>query len=171
MNNLNVEKIDNILNKFLEEFGATAKLDEEFRCQAKVNRVIHYALYVQDYEQEWFDESVARVDSDIVCDPFLSSFFHELGHLMTAYNFTEEDWDNYFDDVVDIEDEVYTDMPLEKLKELNFRYFNLPIERAATEWACKYMRENVNKVSKLWEELKPAILECYFNLGLSSIDF
>lgn len=167
MSNFNVEKIDNILNNFLKEFGASAQLSNEFQCQARKNKIIYYTLYVEEDEHGWFETSLSRIDPDIICDPFLSSFFHELGHIMTANNFTDDDWDNYFDDVYDIEDNIYEGITEEECKELNFRYFDLPMEKAATEWACKYMRENADKVAELWAELKPAIIECYFNFELS----
>ena len=41
------------------------------------------------------------------------------------------------------------------------KYFDLPDEYEATMWAINYMRNNVEKVAKFWNELQAAIMSFY----------
>lgn len=158
-----IEKIDAILNNFLKEFGATAKLGEDFACycQKEKEKVIFYSLYIYEEEHKWFEDNWKTIAPDIVCDPFLSSFFHELGHVVTAKEFSDFEWSEYFVDLANIEATVKPDAKLSDLKEVNELYFQFPIEKRATEWGANYMREHANKVAELWDKLTTAFMEVY----------
>lgn len=48
-------------------------------------------------------------------------------------------------------------------------YFNLPDEKAATEWGIRYITTHEKEIKKLWDKLQPAIFKFYKINGI--VDF
>lgn len=143
--NKELDKITDILNKFLEPFDCTAFPGSDFNYYPGSNS-IEFALAVVDKHADsfiQFAESLHPVHADI----FLWSFMHELGHNETEDEFDEEDDDEYIDAAAAaISDE---------------DYYNIPQEYRATDWAGEYMTEHEDEMIQLWSELAPAIKAFY----------
>lgn len=138
------EKINKILNDFLEPFDCDAVFSGDFCYWTTENR-IGVALFVVDSSAKAFIKNAEERFPDIKADVFLWSFFHELGHHETEDDFEQNEWDYYRDCIErEISDE---------------EYFNLPQEYEATQWAGEYMMENAAVVDELWKKLAPAIQE------------
>ncbi len=74
---------------------------------------------------------------------FIMSILHELGHAMTVGNFSEEQWENEFHLKEEIGDEVIAAIENKDGDEWfyqNQRYFLMPTEKAATDWAIEQYR-------------------------------
>ena len=142
------------INKYLQEF-----LDRnEFDCEVALGRdfaycyeksLITYTLAIADKQGDSFLEFVKNLFPDIKADIFLWSFLHELGHHETL------------DDFEDIIHLVYHKIINSDIAMSDEYYYNLPIERAATEWAGNYMKENFSEVARLWQKVQPVINAIY----------
>lgn len=152
MNRDNIIKLNNILNKFLEDNGieCTADIDTDFNYSYSKS-IAYYALVVPDRISKLFNSFFEVVSYGIEADIFLTSWLHEVGHNETMDLISEEDYQ-------------YSE---ERKKELTssdedcLLYFNLPIEIAATNWAIKFIKENTDAVAALWKEIQPIIMQIY----------
>lgn len=154
-----VNKINNILNDFLEEFDAYAEMGHDFAYIYAKNQ-IEYTLLLDDNSETYFMNNFHKMAPDIDCDPFLVSILHELGHHETL-----DDID-MFEEIYclaekDTITERYVNKDFSSEQELYDAYFNLTDEYEATTWAINYIRENAEKVKELWNKLKPAIDNFY----------
>lgn len=148
-----VAQLDRVLDKFLEEFECTAELGPDFCCYMTSNRIV-YSLVVAEKNSQTFMARVKRLYPDITADEFLWSFLHEVGHIETCDDLTEDEWiysTRIKDDTENITDEIY---------------YELPDEFAATEWAARYMRAHADKVAAFWKEVQQAILDIYSLNGI-----
>ncbi len=160
-----INEIDDILNDFLDNFEATAHFGSDFCCWIDRNE-IEYTVIMPVEETMFFMERFNELAPDIHCDPFLASFFHELGHLCTDHLVEDEDALYCRDISTEIGKELSEGketLTFEERRELNREYFDLPDEKMATEWAIEFMRNNTEVVSKLWEKLHYAIENFYLN--------
>ena len=148
------EAITNILNNFLEDFDCEANFGTDFEYWGG-NNVIFYALATPQQQTDAFLDFAKNLFPHIKADPFIWSFFHELGHNQTEEDFTDEEWAEY----------THTVKHLLPGKD-DMTYFNLPQEYAATYWAGEYMSSHVEEVSALWNKLAPAIQNFYKTMGV-----
>lgn len=157
-----IEEINNILNNFLEPFDCTAEEGEDF-CYWVSKSCINYAFVVPCEKDKWFQEFIYSLNKKINCDIFLLSFFHELGHHETL----DEIEDSILKYCWDIKNELNCKTLI--TKEDSFMYFNLPDEKAATEWGIRYITTHEKEIKKLWDKLQPAIFKFYKINGI--VDF
>jgi len=83
---------------------------------------------------------------------FILSILHELGHAVTVGNFTEEEWETEFHLKEEIGDEVMAaaeDNDYNEWFYQNQRYFLMPTEKAATDWAVEQYK--TNPFIRAWE--------------------
>ena len=148
---IDYNKINSILNNFLEPFDCEAEPDSDFAYYGAHN-LITYSLTVVDSCSDSFLLFAKKLFPNIHADIFLWSFLHELGHHETEDDFDEEDWKNYRYDAVRTTS--------------NEEYYNLPIEYAATVWAGEYIESHEKEIASLWKELQSAIKETYISLEI-----
>lgn len=154
-----VKRIDRIINEFVEQFGLTAGLDKDFGYY-RDGFHIGYSLVATNAEaDEYLTAFCNHLNPDIKADIFLISLFHEIGHHFTQFNFSEADWDKS-DEVKDHIETAYGRYP-KKAAKWNNIYFNLNVEKAATEWGLNYMQTHIDEVNAFWTELQPAIMRFY----------
>ena len=150
------EKLTKILNDFIKPFHTACYYGADFGY-SPILKEISYSLVMADKGTKAFMEHFNTLAPDITCDAFLVSFLHELGHHMTLSAFSEEEMDEYYDDVE------YIRAHLEDGEFSDEEYFNLPIEAAATNWAIDFIRNNASALAKWWTKVQSAILEIYDN--------
>ena len=138
-----LNNITDILNNFLEPFECYAVPASDFAYYIASNRIT-YALAVSDKHEKTFMNFVHDLFPDIKADVFLWGFLHELGHHETEDDFEDDDWKFYYS-------------KLRQKFDNDYDYYNLPIERAATEWAGRYMINHTKEIKSLWNKLVPAI--------------
>jgi hypothetical protein len=136
------EKIQSFLER--EGFDVRVGCDTDFVYEYATSTV-YYALVVSDNSSKWFREYALSKGLKYDCGSFFLSLFHELGHHMTM-------------DLID-DDEYWEGVEKKKgldgsKKEDNFFYFDLPDERAATEWAIDYINNNQEKIQELYNSIK-----------------
>ena len=156
------KQINRIMNNYLRKFGLKAFLDTDFTAYME-NKEIGYALMVTDAADKYFIPFCESIDKDVKADAFLLSIFHEIGHHMTWDEFSDEEIDNGFaaKEIIDkIIDEAEEDDE-ETIARENYNYFNLPEERAATEWGINYIKTHAEEVANFWRKLQPAIMRFF----------
>lgn len=80
-------------------------------------------------------------------DPFILSFFHELGHYETFDIVEDDEYENdYFCKVA-------LDMKETRSREDYFAYYDLNMEWIATAWAVKYIQLHIDDVRTLEREV------------------
>lgn len=135
-----VDKVNALIKDFLAPY-------------ADVNIVCSSDFYYDDESNEigWSFLSNERQDRTFcdffentlhcpICNTFIYSIFHEFGHKMTYNSFSGVDWMVYRLQVDDIE------CISEDKEEREYIYYNLPIERAASEWAVNFITEHLEEI-------------------------
>lgn len=150
MAKLNTSAIDDILNKFLEPFEATAFAGYDFAYFYKKSEIM-YSFVTDARMDKLFMLNAKNLGLKCKIDTFLLAFLHELGHHETLDQIEDQEAD-YSRDVK---------KTLTSTDEDCIIYFNLPDERAATEWAINYIHNHAEELARLWQDLQPAILNFY----------
>ena len=148
-----ITKIKNTLDTWLKEngFDLTTRFEQDFAYYHNEN-VIAFGLLTTERNDECFGNFIEDLGG-YGNYSFLNSFFHELGHHET------------YEDISDREYE-YGQMVkayLADKEELNdydfYTYYNLPIERVATEWGIEYINSHFSEVSELNEKIRNIIVD------------
>lgn len=148
-----ITEIKNILDNWLKDngFDLTTRFEQDFGYYHNEN-VIAFGLLTTEKNEECFGNFVEDLGGYYDLN-FLNSFFHELGHHETYEDINDEDY-NYGQMVKDY---------LANKKELNkydlYTYFNLPIERAATEWGVNYINDHTPEIMKLNTKIREIIVD------------
>ena len=102
----------------------------------------------QDTNVHWKKWLKDNLDFELTNDNiFTMSILHELGHHYTQNMFSEEQWESESAAKDNISDEINDD----NYEDQQMKYFDMPTERAATEWAVQIY--NANKVAmKHWNK-------------------
>lgn len=148
-----ITEIKNILDTWLKEngFDLTTRFEQDFGYYHNEN-VIAFGLLTTERNEVCFANFIDDIGgyNDL---GFLNSFFHELGHHETYDNISDRDYEYgrmvkaYLADKEELDDyDLYT-------------YFNLPIERAATEWGVAYINDHTPEVLELGRKIRDIVVE------------
>ena len=154
------KQINRIMNNYLRKFGLKAFLDTDFAAYME-DKEVGYALMVADASDKYFIPFCESIDKDVKADVFLLSIFHEIGHHMTWDNFSDAQKDKGWAAKEIIEQIIKETDDKEVIARENYNYFNLPEERAATEWGLNYIKTHADEVAGLWRRLQPAIIRFF----------
>lgn len=153
--------IDKVLNEFLAEFGCVTEMGEDFAYYYE-DDVITYTLAVPENGVDYFMENWHNLAPEMTIDPFLASIMHEVAHTQTLHLLTKEESD-YCEKAkkeLGLALELRATLQQEN-KDCYFKYFALPDEKIATDWAIEYIRNHTQKISDFWQKLQAAIMEFY----------
>ena len=150
---LEVEELEAIVEEFIAPIGdIEAELGTDF-YSFPYDNVIQFAIFVKDNSDKYFQNFVdtAFPLAKGLVGTFMWSVLHEVGHIMTDKEVTEEE-ENFSDKVKNILNN------REKLEDLDYYvYFYLADEYKATEWAYHYIMNNLNRVleyeNKIYEKV------------------
>ena len=148
-----LKRINKIINKFTEQFGIKAVLNDDFEAHCG-EMIIGYTFAVNADDGYYFLSDVAMRYPDIEADIFLWSLMHEIGHCMTDSMWTEEELEYFW-----YQKERMTNEEKDYLR--NDWYHATPDEFFATKWAGEYMLRHQKKICKFWNKLQPAIERMY----------
>lgn len=150
-----INKINDIINEFLEPFELTAELGTDFDYSFLEDK-IHYALVVGDTSSNLFLKDAEARFPDVHADVFLWSLLHEIGHSETL--------DDLDDGVEELCMEIKRELNEHQDWSTEIRYtiyFNCPDEKAATDWAGEYLTTHFKEISLFWNKLQKAIKDFY----------
>ena len=158
---IGIEGLNEVLNEFLAEFDLTAEFDTDF-YYAWEDHKVGYSLMVTDFASRTFQAFVQSLCPQIKCDTFLLSFMHEIGHHHTIDDFSDMEYSRELASKQRINNLLAADDLTILGKEMLFNeYFNLDIEKVATEWAIDYMINNQEKIRSFWDKFTDAIAHFY----------
>lgn len=155
-----LDKIEILLNSFLQEYECTVRLESDFAYYSASN-VIAYSFCCSEVGDMLFTEVITHLCPEIHCDIFLWSFLHELGHHETIDDLEDDEITYCFNEKRRIEREQENCKNVKQKIDIARQYFILPDELAATQWAVNYMRAHTEEMRVFWEELKPEIINFY----------
>lgn len=135
------------------------KLDADFYYHTEKEKVF-FSLLVSERSDRCFKTFINRnyqfeVSSDI--ELFVISVLHEIGHHKTifkmpdyVYNFSEDE-----------ENRIHAELKKNDTDEIYSRYFYLPAEIIATDWAMKWVKKHPKKFKALAEEVQSLLNDFY----------
>lgn len=158
MNLKGVKKLDKAITKMVRAY-----ICDDIRCHfntefAVVDENVYYSLFVDERTDNiwraWLKDTYGdRFDDDF--STFVLSFLHEIGHY-----FTMDDFDDALEEkaglVIDFD--VATD---EEIVEKNHTYWELPIEKAATDWAIDFYNDYKEEMKIFYRDLMAIIGDFY----------
>ena len=139
------------LTKIFKKFGISkVKKGENFEYNFE-NNVITFCPTVDSIADRHFTEFIAERFGYKKDYPFALSLLHEVGHSKN----NEEIVDNIYAFCIGEKFKIQkalnktADDDNERIKELDYRYFNLPDEIMATAWAVNYAGKHPKQVKKI----------------------
>lgn len=156
-----VEKLNKAIERSLIEnlnldFDLTCTMSDEFAMYLDEDK-INYRLYEDNLTSETFRGFLNSIGADCKddLDEFVYSLLHEIGHYYTFDNITPiKKWFSY--GVKRIIEKIMKITP--KNKWIYSRYYYLPVEKPASEWAIAVKKEKYNRIKA---EIKQALFDFY----------
>lgn len=144
-----VDQLNHFFTKWLADhnFDAVAELGTDFAVDLTSNTIYYSVVEIADTAERFVNFCKSLEPDLLEVDPFIVSFFHELGHIETEDFWDTKDWEHY-------------DKRLEK-PITDYVYFNLPIEKEATKWGCNYIVNNVEEMVKFVRDYSAMVCDFY----------
>jgi hypothetical protein len=148
-----ITEITNLLDNWLKEngFDLTTRFEQDFGYYHNEN-VVAFGLLTTEKTENCFTTFVEDLGGYRELG-FINSFFHEVGHHETYDDISDRDYEYgrmvkaYLADKEELDEyDLYT-------------YFNLPIERTATEWAVAYINDHTPEVYDLMDKVRDIIYD------------
>lgn len=157
-----IKKLNKAICAAFADFGITGmRLTDDYGYYLN-DGTIDYRLTEGHIEDIWFNEFIKERFGYNVKNTFMISILHEIGHHMTLADIYENNF--VYDFCIKEKKKITKKMKKagkKKAKELEWRYFNLPDEIAATAWAIDYAKKNKKELKKVWENVQAALLDFY----------
>lgn len=160
-----IENLTEILQKFVKKFGCDIEMGAEF-CYHYDDSLIEYSLILPTFSDKVWKEYVLKTFNYKIENIFMFSLLHEIGHHMTYDFYTEKECNTENKYIEKIEKELARSTSNAKDKRLNLEYFNLPMERTATQWAVRYYKKHKIEMNLLWRKFKRELKNFYKINGL-----
>ena len=138
------------LTKMFKKFGIDkVKKGTEFAYVYEDNTIL-YTTDTCEVDEFFSNFLKERFDYDDKY-PFAMSLLHEVGHHVNNDEIVDNIYAFCIGEKYKISKAVekLNDNDLERYKELNFQYFNLPDEIMATAWAVNYAKKHSKKLAKI----------------------
>ena len=93
----------------------------------------------------------------------MMSLLHEVGHAMTLFTFSETEMENAHQ----AKELIKIDLEEEDTDETFSKYFDLDIEKVATEWAVNYYKSNRKKIEDFYLKFEKTLHQAFTELELT----
>lgn len=145
-----VEKANNAIVDFLSQYVPDIEVFCGTSYRYEINEdTIYWSFFTNEASKRQDKYFIKFFEKELNCksmDIVIYSLLHELGHKMTIDQFTELEFDSYLAKVDEIEE-------MDDTEDKNFLYFNLPLERAASEWARDFINTYYEEIQKWFNEV------------------
>lgn len=161
MSGLNEDLLVEMIDNFLEPFGCDSDFDSDFFYDAEEERV-YFSILIAERSERLFKEYILKTFHVNIENAFMISLLHEVGHHYTLNKFSKREIKKAHLEKQKIEQE------LEKSdNDLTYsRYFDINIEKIATEWAVKYYTTHQKKCDDFYKAFSQMLHEEYKRLGV-----
>lgn len=153
-----VKKLDKSVTKLVRAY-----ICDDIRCHfntefAVVDENVYYSLFQSEETDRiwaaWLKDTYGRrYKKDF--STFVLSFLHEIGHY-----FTIDDYDDAFDEKANLVIDFDADSD-EEIVEKNRAYWELPVEKAATDWAIDFYNSHREEMKIFYKDLIAIIGDFY----------
>lgn len=161
------KKLNKAITELVKPFGISkAKLGTEFAYYFN-DEHIEFQMTCDDWTDKVFDEFLLEYFGFVNPYPFVISILHEIGHHVTLEDLTENEI--YLSDWVKerIPERLQKAKDIDDKKQIEFEYFTLPDEIAATTWAIDYFRQNREECDKMYKKACKALCKFYKKNGVT----
>lgn len=167
MNIINTDLLIEKVDSFLSPFGIDSDFDSDFYYDPEEERV-YFSILVTEKADALFKKFILENFNLITPNIFTLSLLHEVGHFYTLNFFTEKQIRNTHKEKVLIEKKLNT-LPInsDEYNEVFCEYFNLNIEKVATEWAVTYYKNNKKRCDDFYEDFLNILQNEYIILELT----
>lgn len=163
MTGLNEDLLVEMVDSFLEPFGCDSDFDSDFFFDPEEDRV-YFSIVLAERADRLYKQYIKQTFHIDINNIFMISLLHEVGHFYTLFTFSDDRikadhaMKNLIEEALSMDDsdETYS------------LYFNLPIEKAATEWAVKYYTANQKRCDDFYKAFLITLQEEYRRLGVTN---
>lgn len=146
-----VKKLDKALTNMVNLY-----ICEDIKCKFStefciVDNKLFYSLFVEEeVDKDWVrwlkDTYGDRYDDDF--STFVLTFLHEVGHYFTLEDYDEEDYHKKVENfVID-----YDTDTREEIVEKRRGYWDLEVEKAATDWAINFYNNHKEEMKNFYKD-------------------
>ena len=160
----NLDRLQKSMTSLLKGFGiSSVELGNEYAYYFISESVTFKLTYT--LVDSWFDEFISKrfnIAIGDLCDSFVLSLLHEVGHHMTGDSIPDDiqtDIDKKKDKYQKWIDKKF--MPKFLCKKIEFEYFTLFDELMATRWAVWYYRNHPKEVKEMKLKAQSALHRFY----------
>ena len=146
------EMLNMLLSNWLRKYGFETSVcgQEESFGYYEISDTIAYTLTMRQTAIDSWERLMEEQDCPIKVNQFYTSFLHELGHAETLHWVSEEERAYCEDREIQLAN-------MADISRADFLYYHLPREIIATQWAMRYMRENIEAIRELVETTAPLL--------------
>ena len=159
---MNEDLIIEMVDDFLKPFGCDSDLDSDFFYSTEEERV-YFSILSSERSDRLFKEYILSHFNYKVSNIFIISLLHEVGHHFTYSFFTRAEkrkaqMEKY---------RISAELAKNDTDEVYSSYFDISIEKVATEWAINYYKENKKRCDDFYFQFQKTLFEEYLKAGLT----
>ena len=161
------KKLNKAITKLVKPFGISkAKLGKEFLYYF-ADEHIEFKMTCGEWVDKVFDEFLQDYFQFTNPYPFVMFVLHEIGHHITFDNLTEAEVQQSIDIKNKLPKKMKKAKTLEDKKQVEYEYFTIPDEIAATTWAVNYFTTHREECDKMYKKACKALCKFYEKNGVT----
>lgn len=157
-----VKKLNKAITSLVHDY-ITDEVDCKFNTNFCVlDDVVYYSLMQDEMTDRIWALWLAQTYGDRYqanFSTFVLSFLHEIGHFYTIDDFDDEEEEiEQKKSLLIVNYDTDTDA---EIAQKNFDYWELPVEKAATDWAINFYNNHIPEMRNFYTKMMNAIVEFY----------
>lgn len=154
------KKVTALVHEYICDEIERCKFTTEFCMGA--DDVLYFSLFEDEMTNNIWYQWLKATYGKRFRDSFsllVLTFLHEVGHFYTI-----EDFDDEYEETARAKVSLAVDLDVDTFEEIvekNFAYWELPIEKAATDWAIDFYNDHEEELKNFYIRLITAIHEFY----------
>ena len=163
-----MKKTNRAISRLVQPFGISKALMGSEYAYHFSDEHIDYAITCDDWTDIAYDAFLKEEFGFENPYPFVISILHEIGHHMTSEDIYDEyDYDEIQEKKTKIENSLKLPNKMTEKVKLEFDYFRLPDEYAATAWAVDYFKTHRAKCDKMYKRTVYVLGKFYKKNGVT----
>ena len=162
LNNLDIDTLVSMVDTFLEPFGLDSDFDTDFFYDPE-DETVFFSLIISERADRLFRKYVHDTFSFNIPNIFMFSLLHEVGHSQTLWTFPKK----ILRDTEEQKRKISKALEKTNSDEFFLKYFDLEVERLATEWAVNYYKTNTKQCEDFYSIFSKELHRQYAEIGLT----
>lgn len=159
---INQELLIDMVDDFLKPFGVDSDFSSDFSYDPEDDRV-YFSLLIGERQERLFRKYVQEKFNYTIPNIFMLTLLHEVGHAYTFFSFSKDE----IRTARRAKEHLEKELKRNNIDSVYIRYFDLPIEKVATEWAIAYYKKHTRRCENFWSKFKEILQEEYNRLGVT----